>query len=205
MESPLRVGDRIAELIGASPGEVLVADTHVRRTVPAHDVRCCGRVPQRRVIVTERSNFPTDLYIARRCRRPARLRGARGRARGHRGGAGRRHRAADAHRTSTSAPASATTWRALTEAAHAAGALVLWDLSHSAGAVEIQLQRDRRRPRGGMRLQVSERRARLPRVSVRRHRAAGRTCAIRSRDGSATTTRSCSTPSTGAHRASAAG
>jgi kynureninase len=139
MESPLRVGDRIGRLIGASPGEVLVADTTsvglFRLITSAIRAR-----PQRRVIVTEWSNFPTDLYIAngiaellgcevRAVDRPA-LRDALDRETAlllltevdFRTGA--RHDV-----------------RALTEAAHAAGALVLWDLSHSAGAVEIQLNR----------------------------------------------------------------
>ena len=63
MESPLRVGDRVGELIGAAPGEVLVADTTsvgLFRLITA----VMRARPHRRVIVTERSNFPTDLYIA---------------------------------------------------------------------------------------------------------------------------------------------
>jgi kynureninase len=139
MESPLRVGDRIGQLVGASPGEVLVADTTsvglFRLTASVLRAR-----PQRRVIVTERSNFPTDLYIANGvadllgCEVRTVERGALPEALDSDTAlllltevdfrSGERH-----------------DMGALTEAAHAAGALVLWDLSHSAGAVEIQLNK----------------------------------------------------------------
>jgi len=140
MDSPLRVGDRIGTLIGAAPGEVLVSDSTSVNLFKLIAAVLTAR-PQRRVVITERSNFPTDLYIASgvvemlgcelRAVERAALRGAldsdtallllthvdfR---------TGERHDMAG-----------------LTAAAHAAGALVLWDLSHSAGAVEIHLQRD---------------------------------------------------------------
>jgi kynureninase len=140
MDSPLRVGDRIGTLIGAAPGEVLVSDSTSVNLFKLIAAVLTAR-PQRRVVITERSNFPTDLYIASgvvemlgcelRAVERAALRGAldsdtallllthvdfR---------TGERHDMAG-----------------LTAATHAAGALVLWDLSHSAGAVEIQLQRD---------------------------------------------------------------
>jgi kynureninase len=140
MDSPLRVGDRVGELIGAAPGEVLIADTTsvgLFRLITA----VLRARPQRRVVVTERSNFPTDLYIAKGvvemlgCElREVERADLRDALDGDTGllllthvdfRTGERHDMA-----------------ALTEAAHAAGALVLWDLSHSAGAVEIQLNRD---------------------------------------------------------------
>jgi kynureninase len=137
MESPLRVGDRIGELIGASPGEVLVADTTsvglFRLVTSVMRAR-----PQRRVIVTERSNFPTDLYIAQGV---AELLGCEIRAVG-------RAALGDALNGDTALlmltevdfrSGERHDMGALTEAAHAAGALTLWDLSHSAGAVEIRL------------------------------------------------------------------
>ncbi len=137
MESPLRVGDRIGALIGASPGEVLVADTTsvgLFRLITA----VLRARQQRRVIVTERSNFPTDLYIAGGV---ADLLGCEVRA---------VERAAlrDALGDDTALlmltevdfrTGERHDMGALTAAAHAAGALVLWDLSHSAGAVEIKL------------------------------------------------------------------
>ncbi len=141
MESPFRVGDRIGQLIGASAGEVLVADTTSVGLFRLMTSVLRAR-PQRRVIVTEVSNFPTDLYIAQGV---AELLGCEVRAveRGALGNAldgetalllltevdfrsGERH-----------------DMGALTEAAHAAGALTLWDLSHSAGAVEIRLNHHR--------------------------------------------------------------
>ncbi|MFI5286157.1 MAG: kynureninase [Candidatus Dormibacteria bacterium] len=139
MDSPLRVGDAIGRLVGASPGEVLVADTTsvglFRLMTSVMQAR-----PKRRVIVTERGNFPTDLYIAHgvaellRCEvrvvDRARLRDALD---------------GDTALLLLTEVDFRTGERhdmgALTEAAHAAGALVLWDLSHSAGAVEIQLNR----------------------------------------------------------------
>jgi kynureninase len=137
MESPLRVGDRIGELIGASPGEVLVADTTSVGLFRLITSVLRAR-PQRRVIVTERTNFPTDLYIAAgvadllgcevRAVQRAQLRDALD---------------ADSALLLLTEVDFRTGERhdmgALTEAAHAAGALVLWDLSHSAGAVEIRL------------------------------------------------------------------
>ncbi|MGA7988159.1 MAG: aminotransferase class V-fold PLP-dependent enzyme [Candidatus Dormiibacterota bacterium] len=140
MESPLRVGDRVGELIGASPGEVLIADTTsvgLFRLITA----VMRARPGRRVIVTERSNFPTDLYIASgvaemlgcelRIVERAELRRALGTDTGLLTLTHVDFRTGERHDMA-----------ALTEAAHAAGALVLWDLSHSAGAVEIQLRRD---------------------------------------------------------------
>jgi len=141
MESPLRVGDRIGELIGASPGEVLVADTTSVGLFRLMTSVVRAR-PQRRVIVTERSNFPTDLYIAAGV---AELLGCEVRA-------VERAELADAVDADTALLAlTEVDFRtgerhdvgALTEAAHAAGALVLWDLSHSAGAVQIRLNHHR--------------------------------------------------------------
>ena len=69
MDLPGRIGDKIGRLIGAAPGETIVADstslnlykvlTAALRIVQADDP--AGR---RTMIVSERSNFPTDLYIA---------------------------------------------------------------------------------------------------------------------------------------------
>jgi kynureninase len=137
MESPWRVGDRVGELIGASPGEVLVADTTSVGLFRLMTSVLRART-QRRVIVTERSNFPTDLYIASGV---ADLLGCEVRA---------VERAAlrDALDGDTALlmltevdfrTGERHDMGALTEAAHTAGALALWDLSHSAGAVEIRL------------------------------------------------------------------
>jgi kynureninase len=137
MESPLRVGDRIAQMVGASPGEVLVADTTSVGLFRLMTSVVRAR-PQRRVIVTEWSNFPTDLYIAQGV---AELLGCEVRA-------VERDSLRDALDTDTALlmltevdfrTGARHDMGALTEAAHAAGALVLWDLSHSAGAVEVRL------------------------------------------------------------------
>jgi kynureninase len=139
MDSPLRVGDAIGRLVGASPGEVLVADTTsvglFRLMVSALQAR-----PKRRVIVTERSNFPTDLYIAQGVAELLRCEVR----------AVDRAKLVDALDGNTALllltevdfrTGERHDMGALTAAAHAAGALVLWDLSHSAGAVEIRLNR----------------------------------------------------------------
>lgn len=139
MESPHRVGDRIGELIGAAPGEVLVSDSTSVNLFKLIAAVLRAR-PQRRVVVTERSNFPTDLYIASGV---VEMLGCELRA-------VERASLRDALDSDTALlllthvdfrTGERHDMAGLTEAAHAAGALVLWDLSHSAGAVEIQLQR----------------------------------------------------------------
>ncbi|TDV34812.1 kynureninase [Paraburkholderia caballeronis] len=141
---PRRLGNKLAPLIGAADNEVVVTDTI---SVNLFKVLSAGlrmqqmRDPQRRVIVSERSNFPTDLYIAqglieqldrgyelRLIDDPADLPAALG----------------DDVAISMLTHVNYRTGRmhdmqTLTRQIHACGALALWDLAHSAGAVPVDL------------------------------------------------------------------
>ena len=136
---PERVGDKIGQLLGAPPGTVIAADS---TSVNLFKLLAAGlRLrPDRRVILSETGNFPTDLYIAEGL--IALL------DQGH----DLRTAAADDIPAALGPDIAVVmlthvnyrTGRmhdmaALTAAAHAAGALVLWDLAHSAGAVPVDL------------------------------------------------------------------
>ena len=140
-EMPQRLGDRIGSLIGARAGEVVATDStsiNLYKVLSAAVAIARADAPSRGTIVSERSNFPTDLYIAESlCREHGmslRLVEEEGIA-----------AAVDTdcavlmlthvnYRTGAMHD-----MRAVTAAAHAAGALVVWDLAHSAGAVEVDL------------------------------------------------------------------
>ena len=67
IDLPQRVGDKIARLVGAGAGELVVADStsvNLFKVLSAALMLARVDAPQRRVILSERSNFPTDLYIA---------------------------------------------------------------------------------------------------------------------------------------------
>ena len=135
-----RIGDKIGTLIGTGPGQVSVGDSTSVNLYKAlkSALRLGAASATRRFIVSERSNFPTDLYIADSV------------AREH--GLALKLVDADelaAHLNDELACLMLTqvnyrTGRlhdmaAITAAAHAAGALVIWDLCHSAGAVPVDL------------------------------------------------------------------
>ena len=145
---PQRVGDRIGALIGARPGETVAADStsvNLFKVLSAASriVRTDAASPAtRRVIVSERQNFPTDLYIAEGlCRDlgwslellepPAiveRLSGDRG------------NDVAIVMLTQVNYRTGALhDMAAMTALTHAAGALAVWDLAHSAGALPVDL------------------------------------------------------------------
>ena len=139
MAQPGLIGNKIARLVGAGEGELVVADSTSVNLFKVLSAALHLTPPERRVIVSERSNFPTDLYIAESL---AREHGAR------------LHLVDSADEIPAALTADLavlmltevnyrTGYRhdmtALTAAAHAAGALVIWDLAHSAGAVPVDL------------------------------------------------------------------
>ncbi|HYN96418.1 MAG TPA: kynureninase [Pilimelia sp.] len=139
------VGDVLAGVLGAEPGELALADSTSVNLYKLAVAACAAR-PGRRVILTDDGNFPTDLYV---------LQGV-AEARGMRlavlpADIDDGVRAADvaaalgpevalvslshvAYRSGAVADLPG-----ITAAAHEAGALTLWDLSHSAGAVPVGL------------------------------------------------------------------
>jgi kynureninase len=139
IDAPARVGDKIGRVIGAPPGTVVVADSTSVSLFKVLGAALALR-PDRRVILSERSNFPTDLYIAEGL--AALL------ARGH------TLRLVEAGEIPAAIDRSVAVvmlthvnyhtgamfdMPAVTRAAHAAGAIMLWDLCHSAGAVPLDL------------------------------------------------------------------
>ena len=139
MAQPGLLGDRIGRLVGAEPGYVMLGDTLSIKVYQALAAALSLR-PERRVILSDTGNFPTDLYMAEglidtlgqthelRCVAPEEVEDAitdevavlmltevdyR---------TGRRHDMAR-----------------LTQKAHKNGALAIWDLAHSAGALPVDV------------------------------------------------------------------
>ena len=141
MGLPQRIGNKIARLVGAGEGELVVADStsvNLFKVLSAALRISKTDHPKRTVILSERSNFPTDLYIAESL------------AEQH----GMTLKLVDAdevmqHLNDQLAVLMLTqvnyrTGRVhdmsvMTSAAHQAGALTVWDLAHSAGALPVDL------------------------------------------------------------------
>jgi kynureninase len=139
MDQPRRVGDRIAKLIGASPGSVVMGDTLSIKMYQALASALEMR-PSRKIVLSDAGNFPTDLYMADGLIRSL----------------GRAHvlkivepEAVEGAIDDSVAALMLThvdyrTGRMhdmarLTKLAHEAGALAIWDLAHSAGATPVDL------------------------------------------------------------------
>jgi kynureninase len=147
-DAPRRVGDKLGLLLGASPGEVLVSDSTsvnlFKLAVAALKAR-----ESRTNVVTDELNFPSDLYVLDGAVRLL--------------GGGRRVTAVAARDGISVDPADLAAaispdtalvslshvayrsgflhdLRTVTQIAHRAGALVLWDVSHSAGVVPIDFE-----------------------------------------------------------------
>lgn len=138
---PQRLGNRIAPLIGAGTDEVVVTDStsiNLFKVLSAALSMAEQDSPHRRIILSERSNFPTDLYIAEGlCKahgytlqlvEPDEISGALSDAVAVLMLTHVNYRTGAMHDMAT-----------VTAEAHAAGALVVWDLAHSAGAVPVAL------------------------------------------------------------------
>ncbi len=148
-ESPQRVGDKIAQLIGAKPGEVVATDStsinlfkvmHAALLIAAPAIKqgLAGQKPAKNIVLSERSNFPTDLYIAQSlCAQHGFV-----------------LKLVEADQVASAITEDIAVvmlthvhyrsgamhdMAALTAQAHAVGALAVWDLAHSTGAVPVDL------------------------------------------------------------------
>jgi kynureninase len=139
IDLPQRVGDKIAQLIGAGPGEVVAADSTSVNLFKA--LAAALRLNSSRgAIVSERDNFPTDLYIAQGL---SALLGSRHTLRlvdsGDIAGAIDEDTAVVMLTHVNYRTGAMHDMQAVTATAKAKGALMLWDLAHSAGAVPVDL------------------------------------------------------------------
>lgn len=141
IDLPRKVGDKIARLLGAPAGEVVVADStsvNLYKVLSAALRIAQSDVPTRRVILSERSNFPTDLYMAQSLAEQFGMQLKLTTA-----------EALDQDLNDQVAVLMLThvnyrsgrmfDMAAVTAQAHACGALTVWDLAHSAGAVPVDL------------------------------------------------------------------
>ncbi len=146
MELPLTLGDQIGALLGAAAGQVAVADSTTVCFYKAASAALDAR-PGRLEIVTDRGNFPTDRYVLESL---AAARGLRVRwlePADRTLGPSRAEVAAVLSDETALVTFTHVDYRsaaildmtAITQLAHDAGALTIWDLSHSVGSVPVEL------------------------------------------------------------------
>ncbi|MBO6603155.1 MAG: kynureninase [Roseicyclus sp.] len=139
MDQPGRVGDLVARLIGAPEGSVMMGDTLSIKVYQALAAALEMR-PDRKVVLSDSGNFPTDLYMARGLLTSL--------------GQGHELRIVDPEdaagamdETVAAVMLTEVDYRTgrkhdmaeLTRRAHDAGAVMIWDLAHSAGALPVDL------------------------------------------------------------------
>lgn len=139
VNAPRRIGDQIAALLGAEPGEVIAADSTSVNLFKALTAALSLR-PDRSVILSERTNFPTDVYMMQ----------------GIQAFSGGRVKAIAIDPADVVGSLDETVavllltqvhyksgqvrdMAEVTRLAHEKGVLVIWDLSHSAGAIPVDL------------------------------------------------------------------
>ena len=140
-QMPLKVGNKIGKLIGAKDDEVVAADStsiNLFKVLSAALSIAKADHPKKNIILSERTNFPTDLYIAE----------ALCKERGY------QLKLVEAEELPTALQKDVAVlmlthvnyrtgamlnMHDMTAAAHAVGALTVWDLAHSAGAVPVDL------------------------------------------------------------------
>ena len=146
-KSPLVVGEKIAHLVGAAPGQVAVSDS---TTINLYKLAMSALMlrPARNKIVTDTLNFPSDLYMLQGC---AHVLGDRHHIHLMEPADGLRVETQTVLDTIDEDTALVTLShvvfksgymydaKTITEYAHQKGALVLWDLSHAVGAVPVEL------------------------------------------------------------------
>jgi kynureninase len=137
IDAPARIAAKLAPIVGARPNELLIADSTSVSLFKLLAAAVRAR-PGRKKILTQRRNFPTDLYVAQGLAEML----------------GLNLSAVPADEVAASIDsdtalvtlthvdyrtASSHDMPAINRAAHAAGALTVWDLSHSAGAIQLDL------------------------------------------------------------------
>ncbi len=140
-QMPLQVGNKIARLIGAKDDEVIAADStsiNLYKVLSAALSIAQADHPEKKVILSERTNFPTDLYIAEALCKER----------------GFTLKLVEAQALQSALQADVAVlmlthvnyrtgamfnMKAMTALAHSVGALTVWDLAHSAGAVPVDL------------------------------------------------------------------
>ena len=141
---PSRVGNKLAKLLGATDGEIVVADsTSINVFKLLAGALQLPHARERRVILSERGNFPTDLYMAQGL---AALLGDRYELRlidNDDVGSALTDDVAVALFTQVDYRSGRVLdMAALNAMAKRAGTHIVWDLSHSAGALPVHLNRD---------------------------------------------------------------
>ena len=139
MDQPGHLGNRVARLIGATEGTVVLGDTLSIKVYQAL-ASALEMVPDRRVILSDTGNFPSDLYMAEGLCRTL--------------GPGYVLKTVAPEEVAVAIDETVAVlmltqvdyrtgrmhdMAALTAAAHRAGALTVWDLAHSAGALPVHL------------------------------------------------------------------
>ena len=137
IDMPAKVGARIAPLIGAQPHEVITCDSTSVNLFKLISAALAMR-PGRKVVLSEPGNFPTDLYMIEGLERQG-LAERRLASRGSMAEALDEDVALLMLTHTHYKTGELFGMAALTKAAHEAGALVLWDLSHSGGALPVDL------------------------------------------------------------------
>jgi kynureninase len=140
-QMPLKVGNKIARLIGAKDNEVVAADStsiNLFKVLSAALSIAKADHPYKKIILSERTNFPTDLYIAE----------ALCKERGYQLKLVEAEELLTVLQTDVAVlmlthvnyrTGAMLNMKDMTAAAHAVGAMTIWDLAHSAGAVPVDL------------------------------------------------------------------